>query len=397
MPKSAEDRSFFLNLFSARVSLNWELRFRMALQVFVGTRKGAFIFHTEDREHWRLDGPHYLGSIVNHVILDPRDSKHLLMAARTGHLGPTVFRSADGGKSWTEAKTPPAFSGERERSVKRVVWLTPGHSSEPGVWYAGTSPHGLFRSEDHGETWEGVAGFNDNPMQPEWSGEDKGLGTPDGPMLHSILVDPRDAKHMYLGLSGGGIFESTDQGASWAPLNQGVAADFLPDEDPLFGHDPHCVDLHPLNPDRMYHQNHCGIYRLTRPETRWQRIGDNMPKEVGDIGFPIVLHPRKPDTIYVFPMDGTSVWPRTSPDGRPSVYTSDDAGDSWRRLDKGFPENAWWTVKRQCMAHDGQDTLGLYFGTSSGELWQSHDEGESWRCLAQHLPHIYSVETGRLA
>ena len=164
----------------------------------------------------------------------------------------------------------------RGRAVDHVFWLTPGHASEPGVWYAGTSPKGLFRSEDGGVTWAPVSGFNDHPEQQKWVGSDKDE-TPDGGKLHSILVDPRDAKHLYLSMSGGGTFESTDRGASWTPLNLGVDMDFAPPKtdgtEYEFGHDPHCVIQHPANPDRLWMQNHCGIYRIDRPSERWVRVG----------------------------------------------------------------------------------------------------------------------------
>lgn len=137
-------------------------------------------------------------------------------------------------------------------------------------------------------------------------------------------------------MSAGGVFESTDGGADWAPLNDGLATVFDPDPGPPFSHDPHCVRMHPARPDRLYQQNHCGIYRLDRPDTTWTRIGDQMPNDIGDIGFSIELHPRNPDTAWVFPMDGTDVWPRTSPDGRPSVYVTRDAGGSWIRQIRGY-------------------------------------------------------------
>src|SRR5206468_3426203 len=154
--------------------------------LFVGTRKGAFFIRSDRaRRSWTLAGPHFLGNIVNHLVLDPRDGKTLLCAVRAGHLGPTVFRSTDFGRTWKEAQRPP-----------------------------------------------------------------------DGATLHSINVDPRDPGHLYIGISVGGAFESTDGGASWRPLNKGVAADFLPVKDPEYGHDVHCMRLHPLAPDRLYQQNH---------------------------------------------------------------------------------------------------------------------------------------------
>src|SRR5262249_16465298 len=146
-----------------------------------------------------------------------------------------------------------------------------GHASEPGVWYAGTSPQGLFRSEDHGVTWQSVSGFNDHPMRRAWTGGEQD-GTPDGPKMHSVIIDPRDRNHMYIGMSSGGVFESTNRGADFHPLNRGCEAVFLPDPNAEFGHDPHCVRLHPLQPDRLYQQNHCGIYRMDRPSNEWIRI-----------------------------------------------------------------------------------------------------------------------------
>jgi photosystem II stability/assembly factor-like uncharacterized protein len=364
--------------------------------LLIGTRKGFWSLTSDDeRQKWTPEGPAFLGHIVSHAVLDPRDRRTLLAGASTGHLGPTVFRSTDAGRTWSEASKPPAFApGDRlERSVKLVFWLTPGHADEPGVWYAGGSPQGLFRTEDGGDTWASFDGWNDHPMWETWC-EWPEQNTPDGSMLHSVNIDPHDANHMYLGLSGGGVFESTDGGNDWTPLNAGVAMDFAPDSDAEFGHDPHCVRLHPLQPDRLYQQNHCGIYRIDRPDKQWVRIGDNMPRDVGDIGFPIELHPRDPDTAWVFPMDGTDVWPRTSPDGRPAAYVTRDAGDTWTRLDRGLPERGWLTVKRQAMTVDDDDPVGVYFGTTSGEVWGSVDEGDSWQPIVQHLPEIYSVEVG---
>jgi photosystem II stability/assembly factor-like uncharacterized protein len=282
-----------------------------------------------------------------------------------------------------------------------VFWLTPGHASEPGVWYAGTSPKGLFRSEDGGVTWSAITGFNDHPEQAKWVGSDKDE-TPDGGKLHSIIVDHADPAHLYLAMSGGGIFESSDRGASWHPLNRGVAMDFAPKKpdgsEYDYGHDPHCVIQHPQQAGRLWQQNHCGIYKIDRPAERWERVGKNMPSDVGDIGFGICTHPRKPDTAWVFPMDGSGAWPRVSPGGKPCVYATHDGGASWKRSDTGFPsEQAWWTVKRQAFANDQRDPVGLYLGNTGGELWASDDEGDSFHCLFRHLPHIFAVTVGETA
>lgn len=369
-----------------------------ALVVLVATRKGAWLVHGDAaRKDWRLDGPHFLGQIVNHLVLDPRDGRTLLAATSTGHLGPTLHRSSDLGRTWQEAARPPAFAkvpdSQTGRTVKHTFWLTPGHASEPEVWYAGTSPQGLFRSEDGGNQWEPFGEINDDPQYRSWMGSEQD-GTPDGPKLHSVTIDPRDPRHMYIGMSGGGVHESRNSGRSWTPLAKGL--DVVEGFDPatMTFHDPHCIRICPSNPDRLYQQNHCGIYRIDRPSDEWVRIGRNMPRQVGDIGFPMVVHPRDDNVAWVFPMDGQTVWPRTSPEGKPAVYQTRDGGTTWDRLDHGLPDNqAWWTVKRQAMTADQHDPVGLYFGTTSGDLWMSRDEGRRWTNIARHLPEIYALET----
>ncbi|HVE49194.1 MAG TPA: glycosyl hydrolase [Casimicrobiaceae bacterium] len=364
------------------------------VSLFVATRKGLWrLVSDATRRTWKAIGPGFLGQIVHHARSDPREAKSILVAARTGHLGPTVFRSTDRGRTWKEAQKPPAFRAGSGRTVDHTFWLTPGHESQPKVWYAGTSPQGLFRSDDGGATWSGVDGFNEHPQRKTWCGGDQD-GTPDGGKLHSVLVDPRDPQHLVIGMSSGGVFESTTGGADWRPINRGVRADFLPDPAPEFGHDPHCVRFAGGNPDRLWQQNHCGIYRLDRPGDDWVDLSGAMPKSIGAIGFPMVAHPTNPDAAWVFPMDGSGVWPRVSPGGRPAAYRTVDGGKSWRRQDDGFPKTqAWWTVKRQAMTADWRDPVGLYVGTTSGEVWASRDEGRSWRCIARHLPHIYALET----
>lgn len=395
------------------------------VQLLIGTRKGAFTLTSDPvRSTWNLEGPLYLGHIVHHYMVDPRDANSQIMAMKAGHLGPTVFFSKDGGKTWKESSKPPQFpkaveaggnpdpekdlaameaakAGETDKkssgpppkdpnAVDVVFWLTPGHETQQGVWYAGTAPPGMFITTDGGDTWSPVEGFN------KYCQESEGLhgegATPGGQLTHSILIDPRDANHMYVSISVGGTFESLDAGKTWKPINKGIAADFLPDPEAEYGHDPHFVVMHPKNPDRLYQQNHCGIYRLDRPDVKWIRIGDNMPKEIGDIGFPIVVHPNDTNHAWVFPMDGTEVWPRTSPGGKPAVYETKDAGESWHRHDLGLPqEHGYFTVKRQAMCADAQLPLGLYFGTTGGEVWGSLDEGASYNCIVRHLPEIYSI------
>lgn len=384
-----------------------------SLVLLVGTAKGGFLLAGDAaRKRWKLHGPFLLGQKVYDVRADARDGKTILMTATGGHLGPTIYRSTNRGKSWKECARPPRFgtlpkgkesqavTASRGFAVKTNFFLAPAHPGEKGGWYCGTSPSGLFRSEDGGDTWKSVAGFNERPTWWTWTSGGS-PGSPEGALLHSIQVDPRDAEHLFVSMSSGGTFESFDWGRHWKPLNKGVLADFLPEKYPEYGQDPHCMVIHPGDPDRLYQQNHCGIYRLDRARTdEWERIGDNMPRAIGDIGFPVVPHPTDPDTVWVFPMDGTALWPRTSPDGKPAVYRTRDGGKRWERLDAGLPRaNGWYTVFRQAMDTDGDARKpGLYFGTTSGDVWASRDGGgERWTRVAEHLPRIFSLRAAHLA
>ncbi|HEY6040762.1 MAG TPA: glycosyl hydrolase [Anaerolineae bacterium] len=371
--------------------------------LLVGTRKGAFILQSDrTRRKWKIAPGIMIGAIVHHMVLDPRDKKTILMCASTGHLGPTIFRSLDLGRTWTEAKQPPAFpkapEGEKGRVVHHNFWLSPGHASEPNVWYVGTSPQGLFRSEDGGVTWEGVKGLNEDPNFLEWKNPDEeGNAPPGGATLHSVMIDPRDARHMYLALSGGGFFESNDKGANWHPLGKGMLSSFLPVPDAEVGHDVHLARMHPLYPDRLWQQSHEGVYRMDRPEGVWVDVGKNLPKRVSPHSYPIAVHPRNPDQAWLFPLDGGFPLGRVSPDGKPATYTTKNAGKTWQRQEKGFPKsNGWFTVRRQAMITDTHDPVGVYLGTTGGELWVSVNEGESWKPIALHLPEIYSVEVAEI-
>ena len=227
-------------------------REQAATTLLIGTKKGAWrLTLGRDRQLRQLTGPLHLGAVVSHYVEDPRRPGYQLMAVGSGHLGPSVFVSTDAGKTWQESTQPPAFTpvGSIARAVDHVFWLTPGHASQPDVWYAGTSPQGLFRSDDGGMSWQEVVGLNHLAEFVDWRGGDKD-GTPDGPKLHSVIVDSADARHLLSGMSSGGIFESHDEGGTWRPLNKGVATDFYPPKEDgseyEYGHDPHCVVMHPV-------------------------------------------------------------------------------------------------------------------------------------------------------
>ena len=372
---------------------------RGTLRLFIGTRKGTFAIEGDaSRKAWEVQGPWNLGSTCFHVVSDPRNRASVLAAVRTPMGRPTVMVSRDGGENWKAAEQPPAFSEEAgmdgqldawsseqrafDRSVNQVFWLSPGHAQQPGTWFAGTSPQGLFRSEDGGLSWAPLDGLHRADEFDGWTsvGEDR---TPDGPKLHSVLVDPRDSDHMFAAMSTGGVIETVDGGASWGRL-------------PLEGDgvgDPHRVVMAATNPDLLWMQSRIGVFRMETSERRvWERAGS---MELGDAGFPIAVHPADPDVAWVVPMDDSENWTRMPRDGRACVLRTRDGGASWERLERGLPKApCWWTVKRQCLALDGYDPVGVYFGTSNGEIWGSTDEGGKWKRLASGLPHVYSVEAG---
>ena len=372
------------------------------LALLIATRKGAFILKGDkSRRSWKVSAPIQLGHIIHHIVQDPRAPRELLMSTSTGHLGPTMLRSRDKGKILEGSGQAPGVSegGRRPEGPRaqpqllahawprqragRVVRrrFATGTVSQRGRWRhpgnrcaASTS----IRSTASGWATCPTARRTGRSCIPCWS-------------IRAIR------NHLYVAMSSGGVHESLDRGATWKPLVKGLAVVGGFDASLLYVHDPHCVRYCPSNPDRLYQQNHCGIYRLDRPGEEWIRIGNNMPKKVGDVGFPMVVHPRNDKVAWVFPMDGSGVWPRTSPDGRPAAYVTKNGGAKWQRQDQGLPrKDAWWTVKRQAMCGDARDPVGLYFGTTSGEIWASRDEGAKWRCIAQHLPEIYAVEVAEL-
>ena len=356
--------------------------------LLVSTSKGGFIYYSDEkRRFWEVNGPYLLGSIVHHMILDPRDSKTILMAAQTKTHGPMIFKSVDFGMNWVPVKIPPKFSTSKK--VAHIYRLTPGHISEPNVWYAGTSPQGLFKSENFGDTWQEVSGFNNHSQIDEWCGNSVS-STLKYEKIHSIMIHPQNARSLIIGMASGGIFESMDGGESWTSMNEGLLTTDISDS---LGRDPHLVVQHPMDPSYIYQQNQGGIFRLDAGSRVWKHIGAGI--DVGDIGFSLCVHPQDPNTLWVFPMEGTDIWSRVCTGGQPAVYCSQDGGDSWFRQDIGFPMwHAWFTVMSKAMVSDHYDSVGLYIGTTNGSIWHSDNDGNSWRQIITHLPKIYALEVG---
>jgi len=376
------------------------------VMVFVGTQKGGFIFESnEKRKRWKVGDVQFKGWNVMHIQMDPRDQR---LHTATSHFvyGPTTHYSDDLGKTWTQARQVPvlprpsksgrpsgtveeAFQSEGGESIKEKpekmikVWnIKPGRASEPDVLYAGAQPASLFISKDRGESWEINEPLYDHPQRGQWN---PGAG---GLTLHTILLDPTNPQRMYIAVSAAGCYRTDDGGQTWAPFNKNVRADFMGTQFPEFGQCVHKMAMHPSNPNVIYQQNHCGVYRSDNCGEDWIDLGEG--KLPSRFGFPIAVHPTDPRTIYIALEESDQF--RMSVDGQFSVWRSRDAGDSWERITKGLPEKAHLVALREAMATDTFEDAGIYVGTNTGQLFYSCDSGDSWDLLADFLPPIQSVE-----
>jgi len=348
-------------------------------EVLIGTKKGAFILESDaTRQQWQVRGPFCEAWPIHHFV---RASDGPLYAAGgNAWYGPSVFRSDDDGASWTQSSSGLTY-GDDEPKITTIWNLTP--SADGKTLYAGVEPAGLFRSDDRGETWTHVSGLRDHPSRPEW---EPGAG---GLCLHSIALDPNDPAHMWVGISSVGTFETTDEGKTWQTRNKGVRADFVPGPPPDFGQCVHKLLADPTDPQRLIQQNHCGVYRSNDGGSSWTEITSNLPS---DFGFPMAVHPTKPETLWVIPHAGPGEG-RYMIGGHAAVWRSLDRGDTWQQLDDGLPqENAYVTVLREAMATDRLDPVGVYFGTSTGQVFASPDEGQRWSLIADFLPDVWSIE-----
>jgi photosystem II stability/assembly factor-like uncharacterized protein len=348
----------------------------------IGTRKGLWLATSRDgRASWEVTGPHLPMTEVYAVAVDTRAAPRLLVGATSEHFGPSVMISDDLGATWQEPdRAPIAFPEDTEAALGRVWQLAPGPVDQPEVVYAGVEPSALFRSEDGGRTYELVRGLWDHPHRSQWF---PGYG---GMAIHTVLPHPHDRQRIVVAMSTGGIYLTTDGGTTWNPSNEGISAYFLPEKYPEFGQCVHKVAQHPAKPERFFLQNHHGVYRSDDGAATWQSIAEGLPS---DFGFPIAVHPHRPDVIYGFPLSADAM--RFPPDGRCRVYRSEDAGNSWTGLSEGLPERFWSAVMRDALWVDQADPAGVYFGARSGEVYASRDEGESWNLVTSHLPDVLSV------
>ncbi len=350
----------------------------------IGTRKGLWLATSNNgRTGWEVTGPHLAMTEVYSVAIDTRRRPRVLAGTEHPHFGPTVVTSDDLGSSWNEPdEAPLAFPEDTGTALKRVWQISPGPDTEPDVVYAGAEPSALFRSEDGGRRYELVKGLWDHPHREQWF---PGAG---GMAVHTVLPHPGDSARVLVAMSTGGVYVTGDGGATWAPSNNGIRAYFLPDDEyPEFGQCVHKVARHPAVPERYFAQNHHGVYRSDDGGGTWVSIADGLPS---DFGFPIACHPHRPDVVYGFPL--TADAHRFPPEGRCRVYRSEDAGGSWTGLSRGLPGDGFYSaVMRDALTVDDADPAGVYFGSRSGEVYASADEGDSWSRIVEHLPDVMSV------
>ncbi len=355
--------------------------------LLVGTVKGAFLLASdESRQKWTVSGPHFGGHVVYAMAYDGRAGRQRLWSSSTHFaFGPMLHASDDFGRTWTKPESAPVkFPESAGQAVAQIWQIAPGADSEPDKLYCGVEPAALFESRDAGESWSLVQGLFDHPHRSQWHPGGGGL------CLHTIVVNPANPESLLIAISTGGVYRSDDGGRKWTARNRGVTAGFLPDKYPEFGQCVHKV-ARSANPQRLYLQNHGGLFRSDDGGDSWQDIAHGVPS---DFGFPMVAHPHDPDTAFIFPLEAEM---RVSPEGELRVWRTRDGGASWQPLGTGFPEELTYeTVLRDGMAMDKLATPGIYLGTRSGKIYGSANEGEQWQILADGLPAVTCVKTATL-
>ncbi|MFT7480396.1 MAG: hypothetical protein ACI80N_003705 [Gammaproteobacteria bacterium] len=373
----------------------------MSHRIYVGTRKGLFTVERSDGANasWSITRTDFLGDPVTLVHSEP-GGRRVHVALDLGHFGVKTHLSEDSGETWTETEAPKypeqpegtvdmdMFKGTPIPWTTKAVWaFAHGTPDQAGRMWCGTIPGGLFRSDNGGRTWQLVRSLWDHPDRKKWFG-----GGTDFPAIHSILVDPRDGRHVVLGISCGGVWETRDDGETWAQGAQGMRADFLPPEQAMVpdSQDPHLIVACPSAPNSMWTQHHCGIFRTTRGCGHWEEVTDVEPSA---FGFAVAVHPDDADTAWFVPAIKDQA--RYPSNGQVVVTRTRDGGKSFDILRNGLPqEHAYDLVYRHCLDIDGSGER-LAFGSTTGALFVTEDQGDSFAQISGHLPPVYCVRFGK--
>jgi photosystem II stability/assembly factor-like uncharacterized protein len=388
------------------------------VRVLVGTRKGAFILTSDGkREKWDVSGPYFAGWEIYHLKGSPANPNRLYASQSSGWFGQVIQCSNDGGKTWetpggeemSKPDSPPAgksnkfdydtsaatgkpltthqwYDGTQHPWEFKRVWHLEPSLTDPDEVYAGVEDAALFRTTDGAHTWQEVAGLRGHGTGPMWQ---PGAG---GLCLHTIVLDPKDAKRMFIAISAAGAFRTDDGGTTWRPINRGLHSPYIPDPNAEIGHCVHHIAMHPARPGVLFMQKHWDVMRSENAGDSWQEVSGNLPS---DFGFVIDVHAHEPETIYVVPIksDGEHF----VPDGKLRVYRSRNGGNEWEALTKGLPQtNCYVNVLRDAMAVDSLDKCGVYFGTTGGQVYASADAGDTWSPIVRDLPTVLSVEVQTL-
>jgi photosystem II stability/assembly factor-like uncharacterized protein len=391
------------------------------VRVLVGTRKGAFILTSDGkREKWDVNGPLFAGWELYHLKGSPADPNRIYASQTSGWFGQVIQRSDDGGKTWHQPGTPPGeattapggmpkgesnkfvydtsaetgkpltthqfYDGTQKPWVFKRVWHLEPSLTDPNTVYAGVEDAALFRTTDGGKSWHELAGLRGHGTGPKWQ---PGAG---GMCLHTILLDPKDPKRIWIAISAAGAFRTDDGGQSWKPINRGLRSQHIPDPNAEVGHCVHHIAMNPSRPGVLFMQKHWDVMRSDDSGDNWREISGNLPT---DFGFVIDVNAHEPETIYVIPIksDGEHY----VHEGKLRVFRSRTGGNEWEPLTKGLPQaNCYVNVLRDAMAVDSLDKCGIYFGTTGGQVYCSADAGDSWNPIVRDLPTVLSVEVQTL-
>ncbi len=363
------------------------------VRVLVGTVKGAFILRSDEhRKDWTVEGPHFPGWEVYHMVGTPSDPDRMYASQSGGWFGQIIQRSNDAGKTWDavsnefnyegETGTHQWYDGTQHPWEFTRVWHLEPSPTDPDSVYAGVEDAALFHTNNGGKSWKelpGLRAVKGNLWQP-------GAG---GMCLHTIVLSPDDPNRIVVAISAAGAFRTDDGGKTWMPINQGLQSNWeLPDANADVGHCVHSVAMHPSNPDVLFMQKHWDVMRSDNAGDLWHEVSGNLPS---DFGFPIVVHAHEPETIYVVPI--TSDSQHFPPDGKLRVYRSRSGGNEWEALTNGLPQNdCYVNVLRNAMCVDTLDECGVYLGTTGGQVYVSADSGDNWMPIVRDLPRVLSVE-----
>jgi photosystem II stability/assembly factor-like uncharacterized protein len=387
------------------------------VRVLVGAKKGAFILTADGkRQNWEISGPFFAGWEIYHMKGSPKDPNRIYASQTSGWFGQIIQRSDDGGKTWsipggekmpepgpptevsnkfvydTSAETGAPltthqwYDGTQHPWEFKRVWHLEPSLGDPDTVYAGVEDAALFRSTNGAKSWHELAGLRGHGTGPQWAPGAGGMG------LHTILIDPKNPRRMYIAISSAGAFRTDDGGKTWKVITKGLRSNYIPDPAAEIGHCIHRIALHPSRPDTVFMQKHWDVMRTDDAGENWREVSGNLPT---DFGFVIDVHAHEPETIYVVPITSDSLhYPM---DGALRVYRSKTGGNEWEALTKGLPQkDCYVNVLRDAMCVDSLDQCGIYFGTTGGQVYCSADSGENWTAIASHLPAVLSVEVQTL-